>query len=230
MDHRNDFIYERLLRLPLFQGMSQDGLIALVGHTKLEFSRIDSGQTVCSEGSPCDSMIFLMSGQLTLISHADDHSYQVEERLSAPMLLPPEYLFGLSQRHPHSCVSTSPCELLILSKMEVLRLLESNHIFRANLLNIIATRTQRLARRAWHPSPRTIRQKICRYLSDRCHHPAGEKTFHLKMQQMATAIGESRLNVSHELHAMEQEGLLKLSRGALLVWAMERLYSPSPVT
>ena len=39
MDNRNEFIYERLLRHPLFQGMSQNGLTSLVGHTKLEFVR-----------------------------------------------------------------------------------------------------------------------------------------------------------------------------------------------
>ena len=224
MENRNEFIYERLLRLPLFQGMSQDGLTSLVGHTKLEFVRTNTGHVICSEGSPCESMTFLMGGQVTLISYTDDHSYYVEERMTAPILMPPEYLFGLSQRHPHTCLSATPCELLILSKAEALRLLESNNIFRTNLLNIIATRTQRLARRPWHTHPQTLRQKICRFLSERCHHPAGEKIFHLKMQQIATSIGESRLNVSHELHRMEQEGLMKLSRSSIQVMALERLF------
>ncbi len=224
MDNRNEFIYERLLRHPLFQGMSQNGLTSLVGHTKLEFVRMDTGHVICSDGSPCEQMIFLMSGRVTLLSYSDDHSYHVEERISAPMLMPPEYLFGLSQRHPHTCQSASPCELLMLSKSEVLRLLESNDIFRTNLLNIIATRTQRLARRPWHTHPQTLRHKICRYLSERCHYPAGEKVFHLKMQQIATALGKSRMNVSREHHLMENEGLLKLSRGNILVMALERLF------
>ena len=224
MENRNKIIYERLLRLPLFQGMSQDGLTALVGHTKLEFVRPDAGAIIYAEGKPCEAMTFLMGGQLTLISHADDYSYHVEERMLAPALLPPEYLFGLAQSHPHTYIADSSCELLMLSKPEVLQLLESNSIFRTNLLNIIATRTQRLARRPWHPHPLTIRQKISRFLSERSHYPAGEKTFWLKMQQIATAIGESRLNVSRELHFMEREGFLTLNRGKIIVKALERLF------
>ena len=224
METSDQLIYERLLRLPLFQGMSQEGLTALVGHTKLEFVRHESGVLIYSEGSPCDAMTFLMRGRMTILSHADDHSYHVEESMTAPALLPPEYLFGLSQRYPHTYLAASACDLLVLSKPEALRLLEGNSIFRTNLLNIISTRTQRLARRPWHPHPQTLRHKICRFLSERCHHPAGEKMFHLKMQQIATAIGESRLNVSRELHQMEQDNLLVLNRGSIHVMAMEKLF------
>lgn len=223
MESRDQQIYGRLLRLPLFQGMSREELTELIGHTRLSFVRHEAGTVIYDEGQPCEAMTFLLGGRATLISHSDSHSYRVEEELPAPALLPPENLFGLSQCQAHTCQATTACDLLMLSKADVLRLTEHYGIFRSNLLNIIATRAQRLARRPWHDHPQSVRHKIGRFLSERCLYPTGAKCFHIKMQQLATAIGESRLQVSRELHAMERDGLIAHARGCIRVWAMERI-------
>jgi hypothetical protein len=55
--------------------------------------------------------------------------------------------------------------------------------------------------------------------------PAGEKTLNIKMETLATLIAESRLNVSRELNAMQQEGLISITRGIIRVPALEKLLS-----
>ena len=214
---------EKLLQLPLFQGLSSSDLSHAMGHTRLEFIQGREGETLMEENDPCDSLCFLMKGTIHATTWCDDHSYSVTEELSAPDVLQPESLFGLNQRYIQTFVASTDCHLLKISKAEVLRLADQHEIFRTNLLNILTTQTQRLSRRVWHPYPVKLRDKIVRFVMDRCRKPAGKKIVCIKMQQLAVMIGESRLNVSRALHAMEDEGLIVLSRGSIEIPALQKL-------
>lgn len=214
---------EKLLQLPLFQGLSSSDLSHAMGHTRLEFIQGREGEALIEENEPCDSLCFLMKGTIHVTTWCDDYSYSVTEELSAPDILQPESLFGLNQRYSQTFVAATDCHLLKISKVEVLRLADHHEIFRTNLLNILTTQTQRLSRRVWHPYPVRLRDKIVRFVMDRCRKPAGKKIVCIKMQQLAVMIGESRLNVSHALHSMEQEGLIMMSRGRIEIPAFQKL-------
>ena len=223
MENANLNIYDTLLGLPLFQGLSQSSLAQVVGHTKFDFERHSAGAQVLSAYTPCDSMIFLIKGEMSVITHSDDHSYHVEEYEQAPLLIEPERLFGLSQHYGRDYMALSDVDLLRISKSEAIGLSARFYVFRINLLNILTTQNQRMLRHPWRVLPATRRDKIVRFLFDHSLRPAGHKRFHIGMQLLATHIGESRLNVSRELHLMEQEGLLSLGRGMIEVKALERL-------
>lgn len=217
-------ILDRLAQFPLFLGMSKRELTEIVGQTRFTFARHAAGDIIAAEGTPCESLSLLLAGTVVLTRHADDRSYHVEERLVAPTLLYAEHLFGLIRRHGGTYQSLVRCETLDISKAETLRLLATYDIFRLHLLNLLSTRVQRLSHRPLRVAARTIGDKICRLLSDHCLYPAGEKVFHLTMQQLSSSIGESRLNVSRALHGFESDGLLELGRGTIHVAALERLF------
>ena len=218
-------IYDTLLQLPLFQGMGQNDLTQVVGHTRFEFSRHEKNDVIVQEGHPCTSMVFLTRGVLSIRSISDNHYVEVVEQVNAPILLQPEHLFGLTQRYSQTFIACSErCDTLSISKEEVNRLLGTFEIFRTNLLNIISTQSQRRARIPWRLHPRSIHEKIVRFFVDHCQYPSGEKSIHMKMQVLATEIGESRLNVSKALHKMEESGLLKVSREHIHIPRMEDFF------
>lgn len=223
MENANLNIYDTLLSLPLFQGLGQASLAQVVGHTKFDFLRHSSGERVVPAYSSCDSLIFLIKGDLIATTYSDDRSYSLEELEHAPFVIEPERLFGLSQHYSRTYVAATDVDLLRISKGEVITLATHFYEFRINLLNILTTQNQRMLRQPWRVHPRSRREKIIRFFSDHCRRPAGHKVFHLGMQQLATDIGESRLNVSRELHAMATEGLLSLTRGTIEIPALERL-------
>lgn len=224
MDGRELNIYNTLLGLPLFQGMSKADLEDVTGHTRFEFCHFDKDEAIVKSGNECIAMWFLTSGVASALSASDDNSYSVEEQMSAPAMFQAEPLFGLTQRFTQTVTALSRCDLLLIGKSEVIRLMGAHDIFRTNLMNILTTRSQRLLRRPWRTVPRTLRESIVRMFSDRCLHPAGAKTFHIGMQQIADLTSASRLNVSRELHAMEREGLIVLNRQHIYIPALESLY------
>ena len=80
MENASLNIYDTLLGLPLFQGLSQSSLTQVVGQTKFEFLRHPAGTQVLSAYSPCHSLIFLIKGSLTATTFSDDRSYELEEQ------------------------------------------------------------------------------------------------------------------------------------------------------
>lgn len=216
-------IVNQLSGLPLFQGMSLNDLNNVTARTKLGFKTVSGGKTIVKAGEQCRCLYMLMSGKAIATSTADDNSYTLRETVAAPALLQPEHLFGLSQRHTKTFEATTPCHLIYINKDEVLQLLDSYEIFKLNMMNILCTMTQRSQRPAWRKKPEGISMKIGHFVEERSIRPAGEKWLSITMQKLGKEIGESRLNVSHELKRMAQRGWIETGRGEIRIKALEAL-------
>ena len=216
-------IYDQLLRFPLFQGMSHADLMEVVTHTKLGFLKLAAGKLLVKEGENCTHMIFLTHGSLQCETISDDGGCRVVETVKAPYIVQPDRLFGLSQRYSTTFKADSPCNLITIDKQEVLLLLETQLVFRLNLLNIMATDSQRMHRRAWRTAPKSLRERLVRYFFSRCLYPAGPKTFYVLMKQIADDLNDSRLDISHALNDMQRDQQLTLHRGRIEIPLLERL-------
>lgn len=214
---------EKMLELPLFQGMSKTDMNKVLAHTRLGFENYSNGKTIVEEGAVCDSLYFLLKGNITVISKAFDNSYRITETLSAPDILQPECLFGFTQRFTKSFVAEGTCQMVKISKREIVKLSDEYQIFRINILNIICTQSQRVSRLQWRTPPKDIRSKIIHFVGSRCIHPAGEKTLYIKMEDLGHLLSESRLNISRELNMMADEKIIDLSRGIIRFHALEHL-------
>ena len=220
----SDFrLYDSLLQFPLFQGLSRTELLQLTGQTKFGFQKLGAGITVVRADESCQQLFFLISGHLSTTTVSDDGRYAVEEQLSAPWLIQPEAIFGAHPRYSCTVVTERESHFITLSKDEVMRLLEDFLIIRLNLLNLLATQSQRRGRQVWRHAPDSLRQRIVRFFLDHSAYPAGQKTFHILMTQLAQEVNDSRLDVSRVLNAMQDEGLLHLHRGRIEIPSLERL-------
>ena len=217
-------LYDHLLQFPLFQGLSRSELLQMAGNTKFGFLKVPAGKAIVGDGDLCTQLFFLIRGTLTLTTQSDDHGYSVTEQLSAPWLLQPEALFGLTPRYSCSAAAATDTHFITLSKDEMLRLTDDFLIIRLNLLNLMATLTQRRTRQAWHRSPTSLRQRIARFLTDHCTYPAGPKQVNILMERLATEMNDSRIDVSRALNTMQEDGLLILHRGRIEVPSLERLF------
>ena len=216
-------LYDKLIELPLFIGISTDELSDIVGQTKFGFHKLAVDRPLVSTDDKCTQLFFLMSGTLRVVSYADNYRYRIEEELSAPAVIQPEHLFGLQQRYTKDFIAHTDCSLLSLDKAEVLRLLDSYLIFRLNLLNSISMQAQRMSRIPWRQQSSDIRQQFINFLRLRCLTQAGCKVLRIRMEELAKELHQSRLNVSRMLNALQNEGLLTMSRGIIIVPQLETL-------
>ena len=216
-------IYDRLLQFPLFQGMSRDDLEIVAGHTRFGFQKVTAGRQIIHAGDPCTHLYFLINGTLKIETYSDDSRYSVTEQMSSPYILQQESVFGYYQRYTHNFYALTDANFLTLDKEEVVRLSEDFLVFRLNLMNHLATQSQKLIQMQWRRSPQSLRERIVRFFFQHTLYPAGPKTFHILMERLAEEVNDSRLNVSRALNRMQEAGVLELHRGRIEIPQLERL-------
>jgi CRP-like cAMP-binding protein len=216
-------LYNSLLQLPLFQGMSQSDLSDIIEHTKFDFLKVQKDKVAIKEGDSCTNFFFLLNGTLKVEGIADDHSYKIIEYISAPAIIQPEHLFGLVQRFSRTFIAETDVNFMALDKGEAMKLTDNFIIFRLNLINLLSTQTQKVNHVLWRKRPADIRQRIIRFIESRCMRPAGDKEIQIHMEALAAEINESRLNVSKELNSLDSEHLIELHRGGIHIPALEKL-------
>lgn len=213
--------YETLLQLPLFLGMSQEEVMEIVGYTKLGFHKREAGCTIVREHDMCDHLIFLLNGEMEVVKSSDRHDYTIREQVFAQHLIEPERMFGLHQRYIHTYTASSLCHLMTISKQDVLTICQTYSIFFFNLMGLISTTGQKLQVLPWHDNETDRERRIVDFLSKRMLTLKGPKTIEITMQTLATAIRESRLNVSRVLNRWHDEGKIKLSHGIIRIPSFE---------
>ena len=216
-------LYEQILSLPMFQGLSREDLNNIVTHTRFDFTKVEPGLEIVRENEPCTHLRFLLRGTAVMHSHAEDNSYSVEEDIHAPAVFGLERLFGLRQYYAQTITALTQCSLLNITKEEIMTLSNTHLIFRINLFNRLATDTQKYSQLAWQRNPTTLMEGMMRFFTLHTSYPAGHKVFNIRMQTLADEIGQSRLNVSRLLNEWNDKGLLCISRGRIDIPHMENL-------
>ena len=95
-------------------------------------------------------------------------------------------------------------------------------IVKANMLNIICTRCQNISKRLWLSNNGDIESKILKFLKIHSLQPNGEKRLKIKMEDLARLMGESRINVSRALNAMQDRGIAELKRKEIIIFDIEK--------
>lgn len=203
---------QSLLQLPLFLGMGRSELADIEQDVQIGDTHARRGTILASENEACTALVLVARGTVMSSTRSDDHSYQIDETLQAPLLIQPEHIFGIKQRYTSTFCAQTYCEVIRIEKPTVLKLMELSMTFRLNLMNIIATQSQRSSRRLWHQMSEDIEKRIIRFIKDRCIYPAGQKQLRTKMTVLARDLGCSRLEVSEALHRLEEKQLLIVRR------------------
>lgn len=214
---------DKLLATPLFQGLSKSDLNEIVGNTKFSFSKYEAGKTIVRAESYCNDLMFLLNGSVEVSTDAADHSFTFTEILNAPLQVQPQRMFGLNQNYTSTYKAYTRCNFMRLSKTEVMKLYTNYEVFRINLINLFATAIHRYEHKVWALPGKTLRDRIISFMVVHSIHPAGEKKIKIKMTTLAHELNESRLNISIELNKLQDDGLISLSRGMIIVPALELL-------
>lgn len=216
-------IFDNLLALPLFLGMTKTDLQKAAGLTRFDFRKVAEGEVIVEKGEACKHIYFLIDGDIIVRTLSEDGEYTIEEDIYAPEIFQPEFIFGLHQHFTHTYIAKHNCSLLCIDKQEVLKLASIFEIFRINLLNWVCTKSQKLNKYIKRTPPHTLKQRIVRFFEINCLRPSGEKVFYIKMNRLADELNDSRINISKALNQLEEDGLLYLYRARINIPSLEKL-------
>ena len=218
-------MYDTLLSLPLFQGMSQTDFNSLLQKIRLDFIRYEDGDVIIEKGNRCGSLAFLINGTVESSRSGIDGNFTFSEHIEAPFLIEPYSMFGRAGSYQRTYTAIGSCSFLMVDKQYIYTELGKYNICRMNLLNILSGRVQQLDSHIWSLDGMSLRERIIRFIKGLSDIQSGQKRLAIKMNDLATLMDATRLNVSRELNALEKDGLISLRRKEIFIPALENLIS-----
>ncbi len=210
-------MFDTLLQLPLFQGLAQEDFTNILAKVKLNFTKHKSGEILLKANDTCNGLLFILKGEIAVTTLSADASYGITEYIQAPYLVEPQSMFGMSTSYVSTYTAHTEVHTVSISKRFVMAELFKYDIFRLNYMNIISNRAQNVGNRLWRKSPKNLEKTICSFILMHVERPTGRKIVKIKMEDLAQAINDSRTSVSRALNSMQNQGLVELHRGEIVI-------------
>lgn len=215
--------FQRLVNIPLFQGISRDDFINIASKIHFDFKVYNPGETIVCADDRCEQLVCIISGSVAKEMRSDDGRYLFREISDKPTVIQPDRLFGLRPRYSATFVAHRETSVLTVPKHEVRDILFSYMTFHINFINFICSAKQVWETRLWRRLPAPLEDRFIHFLLARSTRPAGHKELVIGMVDLANELVTTRLNVSRMLNTLKDENLLYLSRGLIVVPELEKL-------
>ncbi len=216
-------MYDKLLQLPLFQGLCKTDFTNILEKVKLHFQKYTPGSYIARQNESCDQLIFILSGRIQSESTNESHNYTIQEEIDSPAVIEPYSLFGMMTYYTASYQALTEVHTVIIHKKYILTQLSNYTIFQLNYLNILSNRAQTAYQKLWNLHIGSTVEKVINFLQLRCTVPGGKKTLFVKMEDLAVLTDDTRINVSKVLNELQQQKLIELSRKKIIIPDMEKL-------
>lgn len=217
MEKGENKFWRSMLQLSLLQGLSEQDVLQIAEHVRLNFRTISHGQNIVLQGEQCKNLVCILNGTVVAECKSDEGHYKLREWCQAPTILEPRALFGLNRAYERSYIAEGEVQILEIEQGAVRDTLLLYPTFRINLFNTLCFSHYKMERLRWKSYPNAIENRFIAFLHARILHPAGKKELMIRMTDLAKELDTTRLNVSHLLHSLAQNKILKTTRGKIIV-------------
>lgn len=215
-------MFERIQLLPLFQGLSIKQLQQIFEKIKLDFCQNKEEDMIVVSGERHNRLIYVLSGQYTAEYVSEKGRFRFVEFLDAPALIEPEGIFGYNQYYMRTYKFATIGSTFYVDKNVFKNYLVNYDVVRTNMFNLISTHYQNVQQQIWEQqNGGPIEKRIIRFF---CMHSTvmnGQKIAKVKMEDLATLLGESRANVSKGLNHLQDQGIIQLKRMGIIMNDLE---------
>lgn len=216
-------MYDNLLLLPLFQGLSKDNFTTIIEKVKFHFQTFQEGDIIMRQGDTCHELCYLLDGSIIAETVDKKYEFSLSEVISEPRILEPYSLFGMQPNYKSTYRAKNKAHILTIDKAFIFSELNKYEIFRLNFFNILSNSTQAAHQKLWNTHIGNLREKFMNFLLLRCLEAKGEKTLQITMEDLSQLINETRINVSRLLNEWQERKLIQLKRKEIFIPALERL-------
>ncbi len=136
-------MYEIIMDLPLFKGVSKDHVSAFLEKTHLEFKNFHSGEQVVLNGEPTPEIGFVFTGRIRSVFLNDDGTLRIGETSGQGKVIGADVIYGIYRNPMYSMYALDNVSVMTFSKKQYVNLLYSDPIYMLNFFNYLSLRVQR---------------------------------------------------------------------------------------
>lgn len=216
-------MYDNLLLLPLFQGLSKNDFTTILEKVRFHFLTYQEREIFIRQGEDCQQLCFLLNGKAIARTTDKEHAFTFSESFDIPTIIEPQSLFGMQPQYSATYQAQTQVKVLTIEKRYIFSELNKHEIFRLNFLNLLSNRIQTAYQKSWQTHIGNLNEKLIHFIATRSQFPDGEKTLQITMEDWAALIDETRINLSRLLNELQNKGLVQLKRKEIFIPDFEKL-------
>lgn len=212
-----DSMYEILLGLPLFKGVSRERISEIVGMAKFHFLKYLPGETIVTAGEQCTHIKFIISGQARLSVANPDGRFKVSQTLDAPDVIAPEFLFGTATAYPCSGTAIQPTGILQISKADYLKILNLDQIFLFNFLNTLSMNAQKATQGVLAVTTGNLEERIAFWIVALTQRRGHDIALTCRQRDLYSLFGVQRTSFLATLNSMRDRGIITYDQNEIRI-------------
>lgn len=196
-------------QIPLFEGVPEDIIEELLNDRLNARKAYKAGEYVVFQGAPCRSLYLLTAGKLdTTMTNAEGKELTIE-KMSAPEILAPAFLFGKVNRFPVNIIARTDCQLCIINKRSFLQFMHEHPSVMENFIAQISNRCVFLSRKLNEFALQNLHDRVINYLKK-----YGNIT---NQQETASRLGVARPSLARILSELLKENVIKKGENGIVL-------------
>ena len=216
-------MYQQLMQLPLFQGVSTDKITALVEKLPFHFLKYRNGESVLCAGDLCTHIKFIVSGKVRLVTPFANLRVTISQTLSTPHVLAAEYLFGRETVYPYSATAEGPCGILQLRKSDYIKMVSSDKVFLFNILNYLSSGSQRNMSSALAIKDGSVAERLALQMDSLLVAGSTNVVLQYKQKDLCALLGTQRTTLISTLDKLAEEDIISYDSNTLALLDYNKL-------
>lgn len=201
-------MYENLMGLPLFNGVSYNRISEIVGNTRLSFSKYLPGEKILEAGDPCTRMMFIIGGNVRLTIRNSSDRFTIAQTLQAPTVVSPDFLFGRNTLYPATVTAIDTVSVMQIDKNDFISIIRSDEVCLFNYLNYISTNAQKAIDGVLALTSGSLEERIAFWIIALTQRDATDITLSCRQRDLYTLFGVQRSSFISTLDGMKSRGLI----------------------
>lgn len=206
-----DTMFEILMGLPLFKGITLERMSKTVGSAKFHFLKYLPGENIFQAGQECDSVAFILSGDIRITITNPDGRFSVSSSLSGQDVVSPDFLFGRITTYPGRVDAVSTVSMLLVSKSDYIKILNSDNVFLFNYLNLLSMNAQKAVEGILAVSTGDVSERIAFWISALTQPRSFDIRLECKQRDLVGLFGVPRTTLRNALENLKSKGILDFS-------------------
>lgn len=216
-------MFELLMELPLFKGVSHSRLAQVVGEAKFHFLKYPAGETIVRAREACTHLAFVISGKVESTIVNANGRFSVRQTLTAPAVISPDFLFGRVTEYPCTVTALESTSILKISKADYIKILYSDEVFLFNYMNTLSMNAQKALEGILSLTTGEIDERIAFWIIALTQPGSTDIRLSCRKRDLCSLFGVQRAAFELGLASMHERGLIDYSNTELQVHSRQEM-------
>ncbi len=202
-------MYENLMTLPLFKGVSYNRVSDIVGKIPLSFVKFSAGQTVLLAGEQCADIKFVISGSVRMVIRNYTDRFRVGQTLAAPAVISPDFLFGRDTLYPGDVTALDEVSVMRIEKKDFITLLREDEVIMFNYLNMLSTNAQKAIDGVLALTSGSLEERIAFWIIALTQMGSTDIVLQARQRDLYSLFGVQRTSFVAALDSLRTQGIIE---------------------